>query len=139
MAEITEEVKSSLKFLGYNIASLNFTRNDSFKEHPVEIKFDVSSRVRFINSNTANVIIDLVLFPNMEVNNFPFSMNLSFVGEFRIDNFNPTKDNNLFEINAVTIMFPYLRALVTTITANANVPPLILPPINVINLLRNKK
>ena len=139
MPEITEEVKSSLKFLGYHIASLVFTRNENFQDRPVEIKFDVTSRVSFLASNTANVCIDLVLFPNMQTNNFPFTMNLSFVGEFKIENFNPEKDNKLFEINAVTILFPYLRALVTTITANANVPPLILPPINVINLLRNKK
>lgn len=139
MAEITDEIKSPLKFLGYSIASLLFKRNENFTPHPVEIKFDVNSSVKLVDANTANVTINLLLFPNAEESNYPFTMELSFVGEFRIENFDHQKDNNLFEINAVTIMFPYLRALVTTITANANVPPLILPPINVINLLRNKK
>lgn len=139
MAEITDEIRSPLKFLGYSISSLLFKRNESFQPHPVEIKFDVNSTVKFVNSNTTNVTINLLLFPNAEASNYPFTMELSFVGEFKIENFDPEKDNSLFEINAVTIMFPYLRALVTTITANANVPPLILPPINVINLIRNKK
>ena len=37
----------------------------------------------------------------------------------------------------MAILFPYIRALVSTFTANANVPPLILPPINVVNLIEN--
>lgn len=37
--------------------------------------------------------------------------------------------------NTVAILFPYIRALVSNYTANANVPPLILPPINVSKIL----
>ena len=42
------------------------------------------------------------------------------------------------EKNAVTILFPYLRSLVSTYTANSNVDPLILPPINVVKYIEQK-
>jgi len=41
------------------------------------------------------------------------------------------------EINSVAILFPYVRALISTITANANIPPVILPPINVAGMMAN--
>lgn len=52
------------------------------------------------------------------------------MSEGQIENFKP---------NAVAILFPYVRALISSYTANANVTPLVLPPINVNQLLRNKK
>ena len=38
----------------------------------------------------------------------------------------------------MTILFPYLRALTSVYTTNANVGTLILPPINVVKYLENK-
>ncbi|WP_083599506.1 protein-export chaperone SecB [Caloranaerobacter azorensis] len=37
------------------------------------------------------------------------------------------------------MLFPYLRSLITTITANAGVKPIILPPININALLEEKE
>lgn len=139
MAEITDDIKSSLKFLGYSISSLDFKRNDTFEPHTVEIKFDITRQVHFSGTDSARVALDLVVFPDAETNGYPFTMRMTLVGDFKVDNYDPSKDASLFEINAVSILFPYIRALVTTITANANVPPLILPPVNVIQLIRNSE
>lgn len=139
MADITQEIKSTLKYIGYHVDNLLFKRNPDFKEHKVEVLFDVASEVQYFEENKALVTVTLVIFPDAQKNDFPFSMDLSVTGEFQIENYDQTRDSKLFEINAVSIMFPYLRALVSTITANANVAPLILPPINVIQLLQNKK
>ena len=139
MAEITQEIKSTLKYIGYTVDNLLFKRNPDFNEHKVEVLFNVASEVQYFEENKALVTVTLVIFPDAQKNDFPFSIDLSVTGEFQIENYDPTKDSKLFEINTVSIMFPYLRALVSTITANANVAPLILPPINVIQLLQNKK
>ena len=42
------------------------------------------------------------------------------------------------EINAVSILFPYIRSLITTITANVNIPPVVLPPMNIAGMMGNK-
>ena len=69
---------------------------------------------------------------------YPFSMEMEVVGFFSISNVSEEQIEN-FKPNAVAILFPYVRALISSYTANANVTPLILPPINVNQLLRSKK
>ncbi len=66
-------------------------------------------------------------------------MNISLTGFFQVDDSDIDKKNNFAEINAVAILFPYLRAMITTYSANANVMPLILPPINVVKMLHDKQ
>lgn len=58
------------------------------------------------------------------------------VGFFRVEDENNEVDK--FKPNAVAIMYPYIRAIVTNYTANANVNPLILPVININALIRDK-
>ena len=41
--------------------------------------------------------------------------------------------------NAIAILYPYVRALISTYTANANINPLILPAINVNKLIENSE
>ena len=41
--------------------------------------------------------------------------------------------------NAIAIIFPYMRSQVTLMTAQPNLPSIVLPPININALLQNKK
>lgn len=47
-------------------------------------------------------------------------------------------DIKFFEKNAIAILFPYLRAIVSTYTVNANVAPILLPAMNINEYLRKK-
>lgn len=48
-------------------------------------------------------------------------------------------DNNMnFEPNAIAILYPYVRAIVSTYTASANITPLLLPAINVNKLIEEQ-
>ena len=68
---------------------------------------------------------------------YPFRLNVEMVGFFECEN---CEENDIeeFKPNAVAILYPYARALVTSITANANTNPMILPTINT-NKLLNKE
>ena len=61
------------------------------------------------------------------------------IGFFELNEVEESKKQVYAEQNAVAILFPYLRALITTYTGMANVQPLILPPINVAKYIENKK
>ena len=65
-----------------------------------------------------------------EEENHPFLMNLVIRGFFEIS-------ERKFLINAFAILFPYLRSVITDIT-KASLIPIILPTINVQNLLEGK-
>lgn len=56
---------------------------------------------------------------------------------------NVTKEDipNYFYPNSLAIIFPYIRAFVSTLSLQANIPPVILPTINLMGItdeLRNK-
>ncbi len=39
-----------------------------------------------------------------------------------------------FYINSIAILFPYVRAFVSTVTLQANIPPIVLPTMNISSL-----
>lgn len=58
-------------------------------------------------------------------------MKVTIKGYFSIDAEEAHIDVRMFEQNAIAILFPYLGAIVSTYTANANVAPVILPAMNI--------
>lgn len=57
-----------------------------------------------------------------------FYIKVKLVGIF---NYSEGADKDLLHLETFKILFPYARALVSTITANAGLPPIILPEINI--------
>mgnify|MGYP000914382035 CR=1 FL=1 len=75
------------------------------------------------------------IFKDALKNNYPFEMNLEMTGFFETEN----GESDKFIKNAIAILYPYVRALISTYTANANINPLILPAINVNKLIENSE
>lgn len=132
-----DTVKSSLIFQDYVVNDVEFKLNKEFKEEPITINFNISKNVVFNEKEPtiAYVTINTVVFENAEENNYPFSLKVSIEGKFEVKEASKEEKEYLVNINAVAILFPYVRSLISTYTANANVPPLILPPINVTKMI----
>lgn len=131
-----DTVKSSLIFRDYVVNYVEFKLNKEFKEVPITIDFNITKNIAFDEeqSDIAYVTIETVVFENAEENNYPFSLNVSIEGKFEVQEASEEERDYLVNNNAVAILFPYVRALISTYTANANVPPLILPPVNVLKM-----
>ncbi len=128
----------SLKFERYFVDLVEFKRNNNFiNSSAVSIDLNLGSDIEFINDNKAYVKLFLKIFDDDECEKVPFTMKINITGVFVVDN--PETDKFLIEQNALAILFPYVRALVTTYTANSNVTPLILQPINIVNYIEHKK
>ena len=84
------------------------------------------------------VILSVEVFKEEDTTMYPFSMNIIVVGDFSISVVSEDSIEK-FKTNMVAILFPYVRALISSYTANANVSPLILPPINVNQFLKAKE
>lgn len=121
-------VESYLRFLNYTVNKVNFELNDNFDNNGQKIRhdFNIGHSIE-IEDNKMLVTIQLNVFPNMKENNYPFSIDLEVSGLFQVSGDEPEK----YEINALAILYPYLRSLVSTYTANSNVSTLVLPPINI--------
>ena len=84
------------------------------------------------------VILCVDLFKEEDKTIYPFSMSIKVIGDFSVsDTSNEAIEH--YKPNTVAILFPYVRALIFSYTANANVSPLVLPPINVNRFLKAKQ
>lgn len=87
-------------------------------------KVNVSLKVD-IDDDTDEILLEVGVYGIFELHNS---------GELKNE-----RKQKIIEINTASILFPYLRSLVTTISANSGIPPLILPTINMGNLIQKQK
>jgi len=129
-----DSLKSSLIFHDYVVNHVNFEKNKNFENQSIDIKFDIKRNVVY-EDDMAYVTVNTLIFENAVENNYPFTLDISVEGKFEVNSADEKQKEELTTKNTVAILFPYIRALVSNYTANANVPPLILPPINVLKIL----
>ena len=128
--------ESSLKFTNYIVNKVKFESNcDSNDKNIWKMKFDIQNQTK-VNDEKDKMQVNLALSIFKGVEEAPFYMEIEIIGLFEL---NGDDDIRKYEANAIAIMYPYLRAIVSTYTASANVAPLILPAINVNAMLKNQK
>ena len=121
---MTHQYRSVLHFEKYIVKDITYKTNEAYTEHnEISLDFDFDAHIQLSEDNQEmEVELGVSIFKDSLEKNYPF-------GNERIDT---------FEANAIAILFPYVRAIVSTFTANANVAPVILPPMNLYNYLKNK-
>jgi preprotein translocase subunit SecB len=130
------QVKSNLRFINYIVNKIEFETNQEFKEvgEAIDIDFDIDDEIAY-QDNKLVVTLKLKIFDDMKNKNYPFRIYTEVKGIFETQG----DDIHTFTINGIAILYPYLRSIVSTYTANSNVSTLILPPINVVAYLNEKK
>lgn len=128
-----KDIKSILKFHNYKVDKVNFEMNN---KEPDSTEYEVNFKVRAdfsINDDNTKMLVTLKtsLYEDEE-DNYPFKMFVAVTGLFSTE---ADGDIVKFKANAAAILFPYVRALVSSFTANCNVVPLILPTINIHKML----
>lgn len=136
-----ENSTSSLRFIDYYVNEVQFYNNYAFKGESIKLDFDITHSIEYTEDeeNTFLVTLNIDIFDNAKENNYPFTMNVSITGIFQTNIEDVYRIKKFAEINSIAILFPYLRSIVSTYTSNANVQPLILPPINVVNMLKDNR
>lgn len=135
-----KDIKSKLTFENYIVNSVDFKNNIEYNDdRPVKIDFDIDSEVHFLDDNHFLLELAIEVFRDAEKNNYPFNFKANIMGKFEIFTNNEEEKNKLAEQNSVAILFPYVRALISTYTSASNVSPIILPPINVVKYLEEKR
>lgn len=131
-----DKYKSMLIFQKYVVDKVVFERNNDYDfNQKSKIEFSINKHTEK-NDNKMIVSLNTKIFENAKENNFPFEMEVVVTGTFEIENNSNEID---FEPNAIAILYPYIRAIVSTYTANANLNALILPTINVNKLIKDQE
>ncbi len=100
-------------------------------EDKLDIKPQFSRQVRKVNGNDKlNFVALSVKIESTEQDPKPFNVLVSLVGVFEVEELNGAADERKFVIEATKLVYPYLRAAVTNLTASAYIAPLNLPVIS---------
>lgn len=127
-----------ISFDRYEVNEVRFKLNPNYVDEEVNISINLESNFQVEDSGNLLVAqLFLTVFPEAERMGFPFEMYLALTGYFTKSR--EAEDIKTFEANAMAILFPYVRAIVSTYTASANVTPLILPTINTSKFLNNSR
>ena len=121
-------INSSLKFINYIVNNVYFNYNqkqNSEKNWKLTFNF---RNVTKINEEKNKMEISLSTDIFKDIEDAPFNMSVEIVGFFELEGIG---DISHYEANAIAIMYPYLRAIISTYTSSANVMPIILPAINI--------
>lgn len=128
-----------IRLIGYTVDKVSFILNKDFDivaNPKVRVMPNFDRELVKINENTFSLSLS-VSFDHPD-NVIPFYMDVQVSGKFIFTNWEDNRFFNLAKNNATSVLYPYVRALVTTITANANVPPYILPVMNSNSLFKDK-
>ena len=129
----------ALQMKRYFVNSVAFEMNDKFRPEAnkaIQLNPSFKRTVIKVDDNNAIVKLTMELAHNEQL---PFSMSATVSGLFELAGW--TMSDVLVKAlgdMSVNLLYPYLRALITNLTANAGVPPYILPVINVAALFRNQ-
>lgn len=133
-----EEIKFTLE--KYWLSDIAFTRNLKFDwegKQSIDLSPRIERRVTKVDDDNAVVSLSISIEPSDKV---PFGLNIVVNGSFKLEKWEETEEKKLVMLeNAPTILFPYLRQAASDITMMANIPPYILPIVNVPNLFRKKQ
>jgi preprotein translocase subunit SecB len=119
---------SEFRFLGYRISKIECNISDTFGSEKENIKQEINIENNF-NENKFFVEVVLNITIKSDSDNFYFFLKIK--GGFQAETgMNEDQFKILSAQNAPAILFPFARAIITNYTAQANIPPIILPTVN---------
>ena len=119
----SEEVKTHYKFRDIAMMRCDFSRNNTTRGENIDAEFNYNSTV-FEEESLIQIILQMKLVRS------DFEMDVVLVGQFEYSE-NPVVPIDVFKkLNGVSMMFPYMRQYVTTLSVLGGLKPLLLPPIN---------
>ena len=127
--DIIKSSESVLKLTRIYFKELNFSREDVEKSN-----IDVEVEKNQSTDNEYEITLNLSIANSEE----KYTVNVSIVGVFEFsENADEVTKNIIIEKNTISILFPYVRSQVTLLTSQPDIKPMIIPPLNINNLIKN--
>lgn len=126
------QAKSYLSLERHIVKSMSFSINENVdfgKGTPITINPEFTRNIKKVDNDS--VMVNLIFCIDNENADMPFSMEVNIEGLFHLEDWEHPDRLPLIRSNSVAILFPYLRSIVTMITANANISPYVLPVMNI--------
>jgi len=126
---------SKFQFKGFKIIRSLIERNDKTPSKKIALNFLPKG---LINKQEGN--FQLHLDVKIEDENKVFNINIKAIANYHFENKDELDNlNDLFYINAPALLFPYIRAYISTLTNLSGFDPINLPTLNMTSLGENLK
>lgn len=119
------------------ITKIHFETNKEFVFKD-EVSIELNSNIQIIKNNDEQkhdsiVVLNIGIFTSKNLSDVPFRIDIEVEGHFMWDD-KLAKDtfqlDSMLKQNAPAILYSYLRPIITLITVEANIPPLVIPLMN---------
>jgi len=141
-----DKIQAKIQLQKYVVETIEYKINPGIEALNNKEQFNMDINIsQNLHNDTENRIATLKLGcqigKNDLENNFPFFLNIELVGTFSYDtDLDEAKCTKMLNLNGTAILFPYLRSLISMITTLCSIPPVIIPTINIGNLIaQNQK
>ena len=124
---------SVLQFHNYEVEEMAYKAvpvSEDLHEFELRPKFD--HKVTELGEGNYDVRLSFSISPTEEFP-MPFELKVSMVGHFTYlaeEGEDRAAKDHILQQNTVSILFPFLRSIVASLTSNANIPTLMLPVMN---------
>ncbi len=135
-----EKIESSFRFDHYDVEEISYHRNlDANFSKNVKTQFNLKMDTEIkADMAEAKLKFDIDINPVNEEGDAPFTLKLIVSGYFSTDeDFPKEKIKKFCEVNGAAALFPFIRAIVADITRTANIPVLVFPLLNIVNLQKS--
>ncbi len=137
-------MKASLQFKDYHVVETIYKLDPFFEENKGDIKPKLLFKLSVNNDNIKEAIVGLgIEFGDVETKDAPMYVKARVLGKFVIEEMDKDLSEEqiitFYKRNAVAILFPYLRSLVSDLTSKGSEPPIIIPTINVAAMVNDFK
>lgn len=118
---------NNIVFRGYKASKIDFV-NLCENGEKLEFETKYSYNVRYSKNNTC--VGEFTVEVADKVNKDKFHINVIIQGVF---SYNPEVQKEILHVQTYKELFPYARAVVSNLTVNAGIPPVIIPNSNIEN------
>lgn len=121
---------SKFQFNGFKIIRSLFERKSNESSKKITLNFDPKGYI-----DKQNGIFQLNLDVKIEDENKSFIVDISSIAYYKFENIEGLNNlSSFFFVNAPALLFPYLRAYISTITNLSGFEPINLPTLNMTSL-----
>ena len=136
------DANSVMQLKRYKVRKIYFEINDDFKM-PKDYKIMINPKFNreFIKIDENNYFIELsvMISRDCQKEDVPFEAEVIIAGQFQFESWDCKANEKIAMNNSTAILFPYLRSLLSNVTTQGNVPPYLIPIINIEKLFPDKK
>lgn len=123
---------SVLKFIHYTVDDIQFKSVQvAIDKHEFELHPHFKRNLMEVGDHLYDLKLTMEILSS-EKQEIPFNLMVSLTGHFALmeEGISEKQKEDILKKNTVAILFPFLRAIVASITTAANIVPLVLPVMN---------